>query len=109
MFTLSPEPRWGCPVDVVMPSAAPARFHVSFRLLDAETRATLGETITGTDELLRRSLADATDVVDPEGQPIQFGPDLVEALIANPFTRRGLVRAYVEALAGIPSKAAAGN
>lgn len=109
MFTLAAEPRFSCPVTVAQPGMAAQRFTATFRLLPLDQRTELGATEAGTDELMRLSLVDVTEVQDEAGAPIPFGPELVEALIANPWTRRGLVRAWVEALAGIPSEPAKGN
>jgi hypothetical protein len=113
MFILQTEPRWTWPVVVRAPAEAGAftehRFSGVWRLLPAEDRDELGKTESGTDDLLRRSIVELRDIQDEAGQPVQHSTALVDALIAIPWVRRGLIAAYAEALAGVPSEAARGN
>lgn len=113
MFILQTEPRWTWPVVVRVPAdggqAGESRFTAVWRLLPAPERDRLGQTEAGTDDLLRQSIVDLRDIQDEAGQPVPHSAALVDALIAIPWVRRGLIAAYAEALAGVPSEAARGN
>lgn len=122
MFILQTEPRWTWPVVVRVPNVTTqacgahdagavteSRFSAVWRLLPAAEREELGATEPGTDELLRRSIVELREIQDEAGQPVPHSEQLVDALIAIPWVRRGLIAAYAEALAGVPSEAARGN
>ena len=113
MFILQTEPRWTWPVVVRVPTEAggvtESRFSAVWRLLPKEEREQLGQTEAGTDDLLRQSIVELRDIQDEAGAPVPHSPALVDALIAIPWVRRGLIAAYAEALAGVPSEAARGN
>lgn len=113
MFILQTEPRWTWPVVVRQPDDAGSlterRFTAVWRLLPADQRTRLGQTEAGTDDLLRQSIVDLHGIQDEAGAPVPHSTALVDALIAIPWVRRGLIAAYAEALAGVPSEAARGN
>lgn len=113
MFVLQSEPRWTWPVVVKHPgpdgAVAEHRFSAVWRLVPPEDRERLGLTEAGTDQLLRQSIVQVNDVVDENRQPIAHSKDLLDALIRNPWVRRGLIEAYANALAGMPPAAAVGN
>jgi len=112
MFKFLANPTFSWPVLVRTPQAGnvvESRFTATFVLLPQAERDRLGVTGEGTDELLRRSLIGLDGVVNDDGIPLPWSDDLTRLLVANPWVRRGLVEAYSEALAGVPSAAAAGN
>ncbi len=113
MFVLQSEPRWTWPVVVKAPDAegnlVEQRFSAVWRLLPKDERERLGATLEGTDELLRRSIVEVSDVLDQDKQPMPHSAALVDALIAIPWVRAGLVLAYAQSLEGVPPEAARGN
>ena len=113
MFKLIDQPEFTWPVTVTAPAAEGGQltssFSVLWRLLPAGERRELGATEVGTDELLRRSIVSVDGVVNAQDYPVPSSPELVQALIDNPWARRGLIDAYAAALMGVPSKAAEGN
>ena len=56
-----------------------------------------------TDEFLRRAILRVDDVVDEDNEPLPFGPELLEQLLATPFAVIGLIKAYWQALSGARS------
>ena len=52
------------------------------------------------DDFLRAAVLDLRDIVEEDGTPVAFGPDLLERVIATPVVRVGLMKAYWAALAG---------
>ena len=56
-------------------------------------------------EFLRQAVLSLDDVVDDQDAPLAFSAELLEEVIAPPYVRIGLIRAYWQALAG----AKAGN
>ncbi len=113
MYVLQKEPRWTWPVVVRAPGEGGGvtehRFSATWRLLPAEERQRLGETDAGTDELLARSLVGVKGVQDEAGADIAALEGWRGLLIGIPWVRAALLAAYVEALSGVPSRAAAGN
>lgn len=112
MFVLQRDPQWDWPVTVQAPGegvAVPMRFSARWRLVPLAEAAALARTEEGIDTLLRRAIVELRDIVDEAGQPVPHGPALLEALLAIPWVRAGLVRAYADAVSGTPSAAAAGN
>lgn len=73
--------------------------NVRFKVLPDEAEA-LEST-----EFLRQAILHLDDIVDDGNDAIPYSTELLEQVIARPFARVGLVRAYYQALAG----AKAGN
>ncbi|MBX9702388.1 MAG: hypothetical protein K2X74_23320 [Acetobacteraceae bacterium] len=114
MFILQQHPTWSWPVVVPVPQPdggyAEQRFQAQFRLIETPRREELAKTQEGTDQLLRESILSTEGLVDEAGAPIPHSPELVEALLRNPWIRLGLVRSYVQAIEGVPiAPAAVGN
>lgn len=71
-----------------------------FRVVAAETLA-LHDLMTaeGTESYLRAICVRFEDVVDEDGQPVEHSDGLTDQLLALPFVRLALVRAYTAAMA----------
>lgn len=113
MFTLVKEPRWIWPVKVQYPTDdgrfEEKQFRCLWRLVPEERRRELDASPTGTDTLLREAVVELLDLQDEGKSPLRHSPELLEAVIAQPWIRVAMVRSYVEALMGTPSEAASGN
>lgn len=112
MFTLQKEPRWTWPVKVKVPDdkggLTEQQFRATFRLIEAwEER---GRTYDGTTTLLTEAVVELHDLVDEAGKALPHSPELLVALLRNPWIRSGLINSYVAAMNGMPiSEAARGN
>ena len=114
MFILQENPTWLWPVTARVPNdqgtVTSHSFRARFRLVPMERFAQLGVTSQGTDEALREAVVELLDIVDPARQPIPHSAALMDAVMANPWLRAGLLDAYIGAIAGVaPAPAAAGN
>lgn len=102
MFVLQKEPRWTWPVTVREPDDkggfTSRSFSAVWRLLPKQTMAELGKDEPGTDELLRRMIVEIREIQDDQGNAVPHSPELVDALIAIPWVRRGFIEAYAEAI-----------
>jgi hypothetical protein len=108
-FKLAKNPEFTHKVTIPVPIDGGHRDEVlkcRFRVVSAETLA-LHDLMTaeGTESYLRAICVRFEDVVDEAGQPIEHSDELTEQLIALPFVRLALVRAYTAAMA----KARLGN
>lgn len=52
-------------------------------------------------EFLRDVILELSDVVDEAGEAVPFGRELLDRVLAIPYARVGLMRAYGEALSGL--------
>jgi len=114
MFVLQKQPQWIWPVTVRVPNEdggyTPQRFRARFRLVSIDRLAAFGETLTGTSDVLRDAVLEVLDVAEEGGAPLPHSPALLDALLANPWTRSALIQAYLAAISGAPpAPAAAGN
>jgi len=113
MFVLAAEPRWIWPVEIRVPADggdyAQHQIRCRFRLLSDDERSRLSAQIDGGAALLRAAVVELMDLADASGAPVVHSPELLEAALANPWVRIGLLRSYGAALAGAPGAAAAGN
>jgi hypothetical protein len=114
MFVLQKHPQWIWPVIVRVPneggSYTPHHFRARFRLVSIERLAAFGETLTGTTDVLRDAVLEVMDVSAEDGAALPHSPELLEALLTNPWTRAALIQSYLGAISGAPpTPAAAGN
>ena len=116
MFILQDEMRWTWPVTVKVPAAGGVfeekRFTAGFRLVPEAEWEALGADVDGVVAQLRAAVTSVEGVAVQRGQnsPDMLTPDeLKDALLAVPFIRTALMRAYVESLTGTPPAAAVGN
>lgn len=58
----------------------------------------------GTMDFLRLAVLNLGDIVDDDGEPVPFTPELLEAVLGEPWARVGLVRAYWETVTGAAVK-----
>ncbi len=107
MFKVVSEPTFTHPVKVMVPvdgGHQEQTFKTKFRVLPLSD-----EQADGTDEgeqaTLRRAIVSMSDVVGEDDQPLEYSDHLRDQLIAVPYVRIGLMRAYIAAVA----KARVGN
>jgi hypothetical protein len=102
MFKLQKSPTFTATATLLVPTdegQVEQTIDVRFKMLPVDA----GE--LPTDEFLRQVILRIDDVVDDEGEPLPYGPEMLEQMIATPFARVGLVKAYFQAVSG----ARAGN
>ncbi|MFZ1681508.1 MAG: hypothetical protein WAT70_10855 [Rhizobiaceae bacterium] len=63
-------------------------------------RETGGDIVAGQKALIARVLKGWRDVVAEDGQPLAFGAEALDAALAEPWFRNGLINAYAQALRG---------
>ena len=112
MFEIDLDPVFTWPVAVDVPTAGGfvrKQFRARFRTAKAEARERLGNSADGTRELMHLVVVELLDLADARGEPLPHSKELLDACLDLPWMVRGLLRAWAEALAGVPSEAAAGN
>jgi hypothetical protein len=99
MFDIDLKPTFTRRVKVTIPSGATTveqSFLATFEALDVpEIEAFNIESSEGSKAFLERAFIGA-DELALGGKPIEFTPDVRDQLIAKPWARRGLVRAYLD-------------
>jgi hypothetical protein len=120
-FVLQDDITFDWPVDVAIPTErVPGtheqhRFTVKFRALPVEEARALAAEVESTaatadregrqDAMLQKVVAGWSDVLTPEGAEVPFTPAALERLVAWPWVRLALYRAYADAISGPGQKA----
>jgi len=73
--------------------------------LTARFRVTEGGEQMQVEEFLRAAVLHLSDIVDDDGAPVEFSPALLEQIIAEPWARVGLIKAYWSEMAGGQARA----
>lgn len=104
MFTLSVSHEFDWPVRILKPVDGGAKVEerctVRFRLMDEDVAAKLIQDGDFKGLLSEAIVGWAADVGDAHGQPLPFTPEHRASLVAIPYVREGLARAYLEATNG---------
>lgn len=96
-FKLKKNPTFVTKVTIAVPTdegAVDETINVRFRVLDDEALN------LPSPEFLKQAILRIDDVIDDEGEPVPSSETLVDQVIAQPFTRLPLVKAYMQALTG---------
>lgn len=56
------------------------------------------------EDFLRASILHLSDIIDEDGEPVSYSTELLDAVLAEPWARVGLVKAYWTALSGNRAK-----
>jgi hypothetical protein len=104
-FTIKKEDTVAWPVNIQVPvdggSFKTQQISVKFLLIPVGEAAELTEAAGDADaELLEHVIRDWDLVMDEEGSALPFNDENLRALLAIPYVRRGLLRAYFEAASG---------
>lgn len=98
MFNLNTRPEFTRAVNVHTPAGEATRldtFQATFRVLDdtvlAEHNTT---TLDGQKELLRAATVSLGDIIDDNKQPVEYSPELLEAVMSNAFARNAMLATF---------------
>ena len=107
MFKIASQPEFSRRVTIRVPCDGgfeEQSLNVRFRVLPPDEQ----EKLKGTDDLvggfLKRAVLEMWDIVDEDGQELPYNDHLRDQLLALPYVRFALARAYGEAVAGERAK-----
>lgn len=103
MFKINQRPQFLRKVDIPVPADQgheAQSIDVTFRALPEKDLVEFNTLVLdGQKDLLRRVVANITDIVDDAGAPLPFTAELLDELMDWSFARLALMRAYAEAIA----------
>lgn len=104
MFTLALRAEFTHPVTVMTPVDGGHRedtFRARFAVVSAEEQADLLAANDDGETFLRKIVVGLEDIVDAEGKPVPFSPELLTAMLGLRWVRLGLIAAYSRAVTKI--------